>query len=186
MPALESLELTSQKAWEGWLKAHHDQPEGVWLVFERRSTTFNHAMALESALCYGWIDGQTQSISDVMWKQRFTPRSARSIWSKINCAKALELVESGRMRPPGQAEIDRARLDGRWDRAYDGQKKSVVPDDLAEALRVSPVAKAFFDSLNSKNRYAILFRLQTAKKAETRARRLRLFVGMLEEGKTLH
>jgi uncharacterized protein YdeI (YjbR/CyaY-like superfamily) len=182
----DSVAPATPEEWELWLSTRHSSSLGVWVVFEKKSKAFHHGHALDAALCYGWIDGQTRSLSGTQWMQRFLPRSRRSIWSKINCAKALELIESGRMKPAGRAQVESAQKDGRWQRAYDGPKDSRVPNDLAEALRLKPKAQAFFETLDGKNRYAILFRLQTAKKPETRARRLESFVDMLEEGRTLH
>jgi uncharacterized protein YdeI (YjbR/CyaY-like superfamily) len=142
--------------------------------------------ALEMALCYGWIDGQKQRHDESGWLQRFTPRAPRSVWSKLNRDRAEALIAGGEMRPPGLAEVERAKSDGRWDDAYDSQRTAVVPGDLKAALEEHPEAKAFFETLNSANRYAIVWRLQTAKKAETRERRLRQFIEMLERHEKLH
>lgn len=138
------------------------------------------------ALCYGWIDGQSKRVDDTAWVQKFTPRGKRSIWSKRNREHVARLIENGAMQPAGIRAIDAAQADGRWDRAYDGPKASTVPPDLAEALVPYPDACAFFEGLTSKNRYAILHRIQTAVKPETRARRIEKFVGMLQRGETLH
>jgi uncharacterized protein YdeI (YjbR/CyaY-like superfamily) len=142
--------------------------------------------ALDVALCFGWIDGQRRALDDVYFLQKYTPRRARSKWSKINVGKVAELTAAGRMRPAGQAEIDRAKADGRWDAAYASQKNIEVPPDLQEALDADPVAAEAFAALNSQIRYAILFRLHVAKRAETRARRLEQFMEMLRRGETLH
>lgn len=149
-------------------------------------TSVNHAEALEVALCYGWIDGQRKAEDDKYFLQRFTPRTPRSTWSKINRDKALKLIEEGRMQPAGLAEVDRARADGRWDAAYDAQSVATVPPDLQAALDANPKAAAFFAKLDSRNRYAVLFRTQGAKKPETRARRIAQFVGMLAKGEKIH
>jgi uncharacterized protein YdeI (YjbR/CyaY-like superfamily) len=141
---------------------------------------------LESALCFGWIDGRREALDERWFLQRYTPRRARSRWSRINREKAQLLIEDGRMRPSGLAEVERAKADGRWAAAYAGQKSIAVPDDLQRELDARPEAKAFFAGLSSQNRYAILYRLQDAKKAETRARRLAQFVAMLEAGETIH
>ena len=148
--------------------------------------SINYAQALEIALCYGWIDGQANSIDEEWYSQRFTPRRARSIWSKRNRDIVARLIREGRMQSAGQAEIDRAKADGRWDAAYDSPANSTVPPDLAAALRKSPKAKRFFEALDGQNRYAILYRLATAKKPETRAKRLATFVEMLRQGHKLH
>ncbi len=148
--------------------------------------TVTHAEALDVALCYGWIDGQRDSFDDQWFLQRFTPRRPRSNWSKVNCAKVERLIEEGRMQPPGLAEVERARADGRWAAAYDAPSTATVPDDLQRALDQSPAAAAFFATLNSQNRYAILYRIQDAKKPETRARRIEKFMAMLEDGTKIY
>jgi len=145
-----------------------------------------YAEALEVALCWGWIDGHKKAHDEVAWLQKFTPRRAKSLWSKINCAKAEALMASGAMRPPGLAAIESAKRDGRWDAAYASQSRATVPGDLQAALDASPKAKAFFATLKSVNRYAILFRVHTAKKAETRAKRIAEFVAMLAAHRTVH
>jgi uncharacterized protein YdeI (YjbR/CyaY-like superfamily) len=187
-PAVVSF--ANQADWRAWLAAHHDAgPEGVWLKIAKKGSgvaSVDYPQALEVALCYGWIDGQKKGLDETHWLQRFTPRRSRSIWSKVNRAKAEALVEAGEMQPAGLAEMERAKADGRWDAAYDGQRTSAVPDDLAAALAGNAVAGEFFATLDSTNRYAILHRLQTAKKPETRARRLAQFVEMLGERRTLY
>ena len=187
-PAVVSF--ANQADWRAWLAAHHDaRPEGVWLKIAKKGSdvaSVDYPQALEVALCYGWIDGQKKGLDETHWLQRFTPRRSRSIWSKVNRAKADALVEAGEMQPSGLAEMERAKADGRWAAAYDGQRTSAVPDDLAAALAGNAVAREFFATLDSTNRYAILHRLQTAKKPETRARRLAQFVEMLGERRTLH
>jgi uncharacterized protein YdeI (YjbR/CyaY-like superfamily) len=142
--------------------------------------------AIEVALCYGWIDGQKKSESKQHWLQRFVPRTSTSIWSKINRAKALSLIARGEMKPAGLKEVERAKASGRWKVAYDSARSARVPSDLQAALDANAKAKAFFATLTGQNRYAVLFRIQTARKAETRARRIRTFVQMLEKHKTLH
>ena len=187
-PAVVSF--ANQADWRAWLAAHHDaRPEGVWLKIAKKGSdvaSVDYPQALEVALCYGWIDGQKKGLDETHWLQRFTPRRVRSIWSKVNRAKAEALVEAGEMQPAGLAEMERAKADGRWAAAYDGQRTSAVPDDLAAALAGNAVAGEFFATLDSTNRYAILHRLQTAKKPETRARRLAQFVEMLGERRTLY
>jgi uncharacterized protein YdeI (YjbR/CyaY-like superfamily) len=161
----------------------------VWLRLAKKDSgerSVSYAEAVEEALCQGWIDGQKKTDDDSFWLQRFTPRSARSVWSKINRDKAIELVKEKRMLPAGKAEIDRAKKDGRWEAAYDGARTSAIPPDLKAALDADRCAAAFFETLDAANRYAILWRLQTAKKAETRERRLAQFVAMLARNEKIH
>jgi uncharacterized protein YdeI (YjbR/CyaY-like superfamily) len=176
-------------AWHDWLDRHHSVSSGVWLCFAKQASgiaSVNHAEALEAALCYGWIDGQTKRLDEHHWLQKFIPRKPNSIWSRINRQKALDLIGHGHMQPAGHAAIERAKANGRWEAAYEGQSKATIPPDLQAALDDSPKAASFFKTLSSQNRYAILFRLQTAKKPETRASRLAKFVAMLKRGETLH
>lgn len=183
------LTFANQEEWETWLERNGNSSSGAWLRLAKKSAeqpTVSYAQALESALCYGWIDGQKQAESEQYWLQRFTPRTAKSIWSKINKGKAEALLASGRMRPAGMREIDRAKQDGRWDAAYASAGNSTVPEDLQHALEANPKAKKFFATLTSQNRYAILFRIQNAKKPETRARKIAQFVEMLSNGETLY
>jgi uncharacterized protein YdeI (YjbR/CyaY-like superfamily) len=183
------LSFPSQRNWEAWLDAHHAESSGVWLKIAKKGSgvdSVSHAEALESALCYGWIDGQRRALDECFFLQRFTPRGPRSRWSRINRDKADELVRQARMKPAGLAQIARARADGRWDAAYEGQRRAAVPADLQRELARNPGARAFFETLDSRNRYAILYRLQDAKKPETRARRLGQFVTMLAEGRKLY
>jgi uncharacterized protein YdeI (YjbR/CyaY-like superfamily) len=185
---LPTLAFEDRKAWEAWLKANHTKSEGLWLEIAKVSSgshSVTYPEALDVALCYGWIDGQKRG-GEHAWLQKFTPRRKQSIWSKINCEKALALIESKRMKPAGLREIERAKADGRWDRAYDGQRTSVVSDEFQKALDASPQAKQFFDSLPSGHKYSFLFRIQTAKKAETRARKVVEFIVMLERRQTIH
>ena len=175
--------------WAAWLQAHHASSPGVWLRIAKRGAptrSISKSDALDLALCHGWIDARNRSDGPHHWLQRFTPRAARSIWSKVNRDKALALVAAGRMQPAGLKEMARAQADGRWDAAYDPASTATVPADLQAALDASPRAKAFFATLDSQNRYAVLFRLQTAKRAETRARRIETFVAMLGRGERLH
>jgi uncharacterized protein YdeI (YjbR/CyaY-like superfamily) len=181
--------FATARAFEQWLARNHAKAHGVRIQMARKSSgirSITYAEALEVALCYGWIDGQAKSMDDEWFSQRFTPRRARSLWSKRNRDIVARLIGEGRMQPAGQAEVDRAKADGRWDAAYDSPAKATVPDDLAAALKKSPDARKFFDSLDSRNRYAILHRLMIAKKPETRAKRLETFVTMLREGRTLY
>ena len=183
------VDCTTPAAWERWLKRHHASAAGVWLRIAKKASglpSIDHPEALEVALCYGWIDGQRKSEDEQHFLQRFTPRTARSTWSKINREKVLKLIDEGRMQPAGHAEIERARADGRWDAAYDGVSAATVPPDLQAALDADRKAKAFFATLNSQNRFAILFRTTTAKKPETRARRIAKFVEMLAKGEKIY
>ncbi len=183
------MQFGRQKDWAAWLDKNHATSSGVWLKLAKKASgdkSVTYDEALEAALCYGWIDGQKKSYDESAWLQKFTPRGAQSIWSKINREKAQELIRSGRMKPAGLAAVESARQDGRWDAAYDSPGRATVPDDLQMELDRNPKAKAFFDTLNSANRYAILWRIQTAKKAETRARRIQQFIRMLEKHEKLH
>ncbi|MFF3373708.1 YdeI family protein [Streptomyces sp. NPDC002680] len=186
---LETLAFESAEAFEAWLGENHTTSPGIWLKLRKKNpgaVALNYAQALEVALCYGWIDGQKAGLDDQWWLQRFTPRRPRSKWSKINRDKVAVLIEQGRMRPAGQAEIDRAKADGRWEAAYDSAKTATVPDDLAAALLADPAAAAFFETLDRQNRYAILYRVHEAKRPETRARRIETYVAMLAKGEKLH
>nr|WP_232838513.1 YdeI/OmpD-associated family protein [Streptomyces geranii] len=187
---LETVAFESAEAFEAWLGEHHATSPGIWLKFRKKApgitVTLNYAQALDVALCHGWIDSQKAGLDDQWWLQRFTPRKARSKWSKINRDKVAALTEQGRMRPAGQAEIDRAKADGRWEAAYDSARTATVPDDLATALATTPAAAEFFETLDRQNRYAILHRLQDAKRPETRARRIEKYVAMLANGEKLY
>lgn len=183
------LTFPDQNAWEDWLSQNGGTSTGVWLRLAKRGAsqpTLSYEAALESALCHGWIDGQKQAENEEYWLQRFTRRSARSIWSRLNKERAEALIAAGRMLPTGMREIERAKEDGRWEAAYASASNSVVPDDLQAALDANPKAKAFFATLNSRNRFAILFRIQNVKKAATRARKIEEFIGMLDRGETIH
>jgi uncharacterized protein YdeI (YjbR/CyaY-like superfamily) len=188
-PAAVTLRFRSARAFETWLRKNHSASEGVWLEIAKpgaAQATVSYAEAVEIALCYGWIDGQKKAQDATYWLQRFTPRRPRSIWSKVNRARAEALVAAGRMQASGQAEIDRAKADGRWDAAYDSARTAAVPADLQAALDAQPKAAAFFSTLNAANRYAVLWRVQTAKKPETRARRIETLVAMLARGDKIH
>jgi uncharacterized protein YdeI (YjbR/CyaY-like superfamily) len=183
------VEFASKDAFETWLEEHHATSDGVWIKIAKQGSgipSVNRAGALDVALCFGWIDGQAKPIDETHYLQKFTPRRARSKWSKINVGKVAELIESGRMRPAGHAEIERAKADGRWDAAYEPPSTSTVPPDLQAELDADAEVKANFEALSSSNRFSILYRLQDAKKPETRARRLEKFVGMLKRGETIH
>jgi uncharacterized protein YdeI (YjbR/CyaY-like superfamily) len=186
---LPQLAFPSAAEWEAWLEENHSGSNGLWVRIAKKGTgieTVAYPEVLEVALAFGWIDGRRERLDDEWFLQRFTPRRARSRWSKINRDTAERLIAEGRMRPAGLAEVERARADGRWDAAYEGQRSIGVPEDLARELDARPEAKAFFAGLSSQNRYAILYRLHEAKRPETRARRLEKFVAMLEAGETIH
>jgi len=175
--------------WAEWLDRNHAKSPGIWLRLAKKGSglaSVAYKEALDVALCYGWIDGQKKPENDKTWLQRFVPRSAKSVWSKINREKAKALIERGQMKPAGLAAIDNAKKNGRWDAAYDSQSKATVPPDFADALDLSPRAKAFFATLESGNRYAILWRIQTVKRSETRVRKIREFIAMLERNQKLH
>jgi uncharacterized protein YdeI (YjbR/CyaY-like superfamily) len=183
------LIFRDQKAWATWLAANHATSSGVWLRLAkkasgRESVSYDEALAV--ALCYGWIDSQSKSEDENYRRQKFTPRAKRSIWSKRNRDKALGLIESGQMKPAGLAEVERAKRDGRWSAAYDSPSRMAVPRDLQAVLNRNAKAKKFFGTLDSRNRYAILFRLQTAKRADTRTRRITRFVEMLARNEKLY
>ncbi|MES1158544.1 MAG: YdeI/OmpD-associated family protein [Terricaulis silvestris] len=186
---LPILSFPSQRAWEKWLAAQPADAPGVWLMLAKKSCqepSVVKAEAIESALVHGWIDGQIKPYDEDWFLTRFTPRRARSGWSKINCNSAERLIAEGRMKPGGLREVQRAKADGRWDAAYAGQATATVPKDLQKALNASPKAKAFFKTLNSVNRYAIIYRVGSAKKPETRAARIAKFIAMLERGERIH
>jgi uncharacterized protein YdeI (YjbR/CyaY-like superfamily) len=185
---LPVLPFPSQAEWEEWLE-HHAESLGVWLKIAKKASgieTVTHAEALEVALCFGWIDGQRGRLDDEWFLQRFTPRRARSRWSQINRDKAELLITDGRMRAAGLREVERAKQDGRWEAAYAGQSTIEVPDDLRRALDSDPAAKRFFATLDSANRYAVLYRVHDAKRADTRAQRIEKFVAMLARGEKIH
>jgi uncharacterized protein YdeI (YjbR/CyaY-like superfamily) len=188
-PDLAVKRFRSPAAWESWLQKHHESSPGVWLEFAKKEsglTSVSYKEALEVALCYGWIDGLVAPVDAKRYRQRFTPRRARSKWSQINRAAVERLHAEGRLSPAGVREMEAARRDGRWEAAYPSPSQIRPPEDLQAALEKYPEAQRFFAGLNSQNRYAILYRLHDAKRPETRARRLEEFVQMLREGKTLH
>jgi len=187
---LPELTVSDASAWRTWLSEHHARSPGVWLVLSKRGTTtptqLTYDQALEEALSHGWIDGLTQRRDDMTYRMRFTPRRRRSAWSQRNTVIAERLMEEGRMHASGMAEIERARSDGRWQAAYPGSATIEVPDDLAAALDAEPAAKAMFAVLSAPNRYAVLYRVQQARRPETRARRIERFVAMLARGETIY
>lgn len=186
---LAVLLFTSQKDWRTWLEANHSQPQGVWLKHSKKSSgkeSVSYQEALEEALCYGWIDSQKQAYDHNYYLQKFTPRGPKSIWSKINVAKVELLIKEGKMQSSGLAAVNEARQDGRWDAAYDSFGASKVPEDFQVALDKNPKAKQFFETLNKTNIYAFCWRVQTAKKPETRKARIEKFIDMLNRGEKLH
>jgi uncharacterized protein YdeI (YjbR/CyaY-like superfamily) len=179
----------SRAEWAAWLEREHSSSAGVWLRIARKgggAQSVSYAEALDAALCYGWIDGRKDKLDDQAWLQRFTPRRARSRWSKRNRGRAEELIERGEMAPAGLREVERARADGRWDAAYDSHSTATVPADLLAALTHDQAAREFFATLDSNNRYAILYRIQEARRPETRARRIAKYVAMLRAGEKIH
>lgn len=183
------LEVSSAQEWERWLSRNHDTSTGIWLVIAKKSSgraTPTYQEALDVALCWGWIDARKRSFDDSTWWQRFTPRSPRGTWSKVNTEHVARLTAAGRMQPPGLRQVELAKADGRWEAAYAPQSAAGVPDDLAAALARSPAAAEFFATLDSRNRYSVLYRIETAKKPQTRARRIETFVAMLAAGEKIY
>ncbi len=186
---LPVMSFENQQDWEAWLKDHHADTKGIWLKIakkEARTLSVSYAEALDSAICYGWIDGQKASFNDRHWLQKFTPRGARSTWSKVNCEKAEALIVEGRMQPAGLRQVELAKSDGRWERAYASQSTITIPSDFQSELDKNPVAKDFFNTLDSANRYAFLYRIHSAKKPETRSARIQKFIEMLSQHQKLH
>ncbi|WP_110945409.1 YdeI/OmpD-associated family protein [Streptomyces avicenniae] len=188
-PDDDPAEFPSAAEFDRWLEEHHASSPGVWLKLRKKAqgiSALDYAQALDVALCHGWIDGRKRSLDATHWLQRFTPRAARSRWSRVNRDKVTALLAEGRVRPWGLAEVERAKADGRWDAAYQGMKGVTVPEDLARALAAEPAADAFFATLDKKNRYSVLHRVEAAKRPETRARRIATLVAMLAEGEKLY
>jgi uncharacterized protein YdeI (YjbR/CyaY-like superfamily) len=187
---LPELIVADGAAWRRWLRKHHADPAGVWLVLAKKGTTdptsLSHDQALDEALCHGWIDGQVGSRNQTTFRQRFTPRRARSPWSKRNVALIERLLAEGRMHAAGLEAVEQAKADGRWEAAYAGQATMVVPSDLGAALAAEPRAQAMFEILTSRNRYAVLYRVESAARADTRARRIDKFVAMLARQETIY
>lgn len=186
---LSILFFEKPEEWESWLEKHHQDRSGVWLKFAKKDSgiaSINYAQALQAALCYGWIDGQAKSLDDMYYLQKFTPRRPKSIWSKRNIGFVDELTKAGKMKPSGLAEVEAAKADGRWEQAYDSPSNMTIPEDFQAELDKNPKAKAFYDTLNKTNTYAILWRVQTAKKPETRAARIQKLIAMLNEERKIH
>ncbi len=186
---LSELLLLDAAAWRAWLGVHHEEP-GVWLVLAKKGTSepteLTYGQALDEALCHGWIDGQVRRRDERTYRQRFTPRRSRSQWSARNVGKVERLQAEGRMHPAGRAAIAQAKANGSWAAAYPGQASIEVPSDLADALAAEPAARAAFEGLSSQNRYAVLYRIHSAKRSDTRARRIERFVEMLARGEVIH
>jgi uncharacterized protein YdeI (YjbR/CyaY-like superfamily) len=183
------LFFESQDEWRTWLEQNHNNARGVWLRFYKKGssiTSLNYAGALDEALCYGWIDGQSKTSDEKSYLQKFTPRRAKSIWSKRNIEHIARLIKEGKMKPSGLKEAESAKADGRWDRAYDSPGKQSIPEDFLLKLSKDKKALAFFESLNKANTYAITWRLQTAKKPETREKRMKIILEMLSRGEKFH
>src|SRR5713101_6527950 len=186
---LSVMSFATWQDWEAWLNEHHADTKGVWLKIAKKGTgisSVSYAEAVESALCYGWIDGQKASCDEQYWLQKFTPRGPKSMWSKVNCDKATALLASDRMQPAGRRQAELAKADGRWEAAYDSQSKISIPDDFQGELDNNQKAKEFFTTLNSVNRYAILYRIHTAKKPETRSARIKKFIEMLAKNERIY
>lgn len=181
--------FVDQGSWEEWLEQHHDDSPGVRLQIAKKQSgldSITYDEALEVALCYGWVDSQKEAWDERLWIQRFTKRGKRSIWSKVNKDKAERLIAEGRMKPPGFAAIEAAKVNGEWDKAYESQSNASLPEDFAQLLDRHPQAKAFYETLNKANQYAITFRIHSAKKPETRTKRMTQFIEMLEKGEKIY
>lgn len=188
-PRERELAFESARQWESWLAKNHAASEGVWVRIYKKASgrpSLTYAEALDGALCYGWIDSQKRAGDGESWLQRFGPRRARSGWSRVNTQHAERLIKAGRMKASGRREVEAAQNDGRWQRAYDSPSRAAIPEDFLKALSRNKAARAFFDTLNRANVYAITYRLQTARKPETREKRLRSIVAMLARGERFH
>ena len=184
-----TMEFASAADFESWLAAEHTASTGIWLKIAKKASgidSVDYSQALDIALCYGWIDGQKDGVDDTYWLQRFSPRTATSKWSQVNRQRVAKLIADGRMRPAGLAEVERAKADGRWDAAYASPRNVEVPDDLRQALAADPEASAFFATLDSKNRFSVLYRIGDAKKPATRAARIVKYVAMLHDHERIH
>jgi uncharacterized protein YdeI (YjbR/CyaY-like superfamily) len=185
----EILAFESAREWERWLSKNHNRTEGVWLRFFKKDSAIpsvSYGEALDGALCYGWIDGQLKPYDEKSWLRKFTPRRAKSLWSKRNIDHIARLTEAGRMKPSGATEVEAAKADGRWEKAYDPGSTMELPKEFLEKLSRNKKAAAFFKTLNKANTYAIAWRLQTAKKPETREKRMKEILAMLARGEKLH
>ncbi len=186
---LPVISFKTAKDWRNWLEENHNKEKGIWLRMYKKGTdktSVNYETALDEALCYGWIDGQKKKCDNESYLQKFTPRRSRSIWSKRNIEHIERLEKEGRMRPAGRKEVEAAKADGRWERAYDSPKNMQVPEDFIAELSKNKKALAFFEGLNKTNRYSIAWRLQTAKKPETREKRKKVMLEMMARGEKFH
>ncbi|MEV4886314.1 YdeI/OmpD-associated family protein [Chitinophaga ginsengisegetis] len=186
---LPELFFETQQQWEKWLAKHHTQEDGIWLRMYKKDSkipSINYAQALEEALCYGWIDGMAKSVDETSYIQKFTPRRPKSIWSERNTKHIARLTAEGKMKPAGIRQVELAKADGRWEKAYATQSEATIPDDFMAALKKNKKAAAFFETLNKQNKFAIYFRLQNAKKPETRAKRIVDFIAKLERQEKFH
>lgn len=186
---LPELFFETQQQWEKWLAKHHTQEDGVWLRMYKKDSkipSINYAQALEEALCYGWIDGMAKSVDETSYIQKFTPRRPKSIWSERNTKHIARLTAEGKMKPAGIRQVELAKADGRWEKAYATQSEATIPDDFMAALKKNKKAAAFFETLNKQNKFAIYFRLQNAKKPETRVKRIVDFIAKLERQEKFH
>ena|ERR687895_1678525 len=189
MTDLPIVSFQSAREWEEWLATNHASSVGIWLRFFKKGSgkpTVTHDEALDVALCYGWIDGQAKKYDELSWLHKFTPRRARSVWSRRNTEHVERLIKENRMKPPGLAEVEAAKADGRWTKAYDSPSKMTMPEDFLKELSKNKEAKAFFETLNKANIYAIAWRLQTAKKPQTREKRMKAILTMLAKGEKFH
>jgi uncharacterized protein YdeI (YjbR/CyaY-like superfamily) len=189
MDELPVISFISVRQWERWLSSNHADTKGIWLQFYKKNAgvkSITHAEALDAALCYGWIDGQLKKSDEESWLQKFTPRRPKSIWSKKNREHVERLEKEGRMKPAGLEEVEQAKADGRWDKAYDSSKNMEIPEDFLKQLSKNRKASAFFDTLNKANKYAVVWRLQTAKKPETREKRMKAILEMLSKREKFH
>jgi uncharacterized protein YdeI (YjbR/CyaY-like superfamily) len=188
-PNIDAQLFANQRAWEAWLRINHRISDGLWLLLAKKGSSrksLGYIEAVESALCFGWIDGQKRALDDDFWLQRFTPRRPRSVWSKVNRTRVLALIAQGRMKAPGLEQVERAKADGRWDDAYEPASTAKVPPDLQTALDGNAKARDFFATLDGANRYSVLWRVQTAKKADTRAKRIATYIEMLARKEKPH
>jgi uncharacterized protein YdeI (YjbR/CyaY-like superfamily) len=187
--SLDIIPFESASLWEGWLAENHARSQGIWLQIYKKASgkqTVTYAEALDEALCYGWIDGQKQKHDEQSWLQKFTPRRPRSIWSKNNTRNVERLMEAGKIKPAGLKEVETAKRDGRWDNAYVPIREATLPEDFLRELTKDPKAQAFFGTLNQAHTFAIAYRLQSAKKPETRERRMKAMLDMLSRGEKLY
>jgi len=189
MSELQVLQFASQKDWKDWLDKNRGQLDGVWLKYAKKDsgvTTINHSEAIDTALCYGWIDSQAKSLDDRFYLVKFTPRRPKGVWSRINVERVERLIAEGKMKPSGLAQVEAAKADGRWDAAYEGQSTARVPEDFQKALNKNKKAAEFFESLSKSNKYAFIWRLHHVKRPEARARNIEKYVEMLADGEKFH